>query len=337
MLAKILLVAGIAGALILLPVFLDSPYLLHLVIMTCIGSILAMGFSMIYSMGRVGMGAGAFYAIGAYASATLAMKFGLSFWQALPLSTLITFFFALALGSAVVRSSGMGFGITTLIIGMAVTQLIGASPYLGGWGGLVGIPPPTPIELPFLPRIEFVGKVPYYYLVLLLLLITMLCFWALYSSRIGRNWRAIKLSPHLAETLGINLFRYRLLAFVVASTSGGAAGSFYVHYSRLIEPTAIGGFFSVYIQMYSFLGGLNYYLLGPVIGAAIMTFLPESLRVASEIEPIITGVLLMIIILLSPGGILGLVAKGSKSLDWANRVRIRRSKQTPAIQAGEVK
>ena len=130
--------------------------------------------------------------------------------------------------------------------------------------------------------------------------------YGLYSSRIGKAWRAIKLNPHLAETLGIDLFRYRLLAFVIASGIAGIAGSFYAHYFRSLEPGMFSVFKSIYIQIYSILGGLNFYILGPILGSLIMTLLPEFLRVSKEIEPILTGAVLIGLVIFLPGGILSL-------------------------------
>ena len=130
-------------------------------------------------------------------------------------------------------------------------------------------------------------------------------FRLLYTSRFRKIWQAINLSPDLAQTLGIPLFRYRLMAFVIASLASGAAGSFYAHYLQSITPDAFGGWTSIYIQLYAVLGGLDFPILGPALGALIMTFLPEFLRIAQEVEPVITGFLLLVIILFLPGGILG--------------------------------
>lgn len=289
--------AVIMVLLIFLPFLFKSPYMMHLIIVTLIYSVLGMTFSMIYSMGRINLGIGAFYAIGAYASTLLVMKLGVSFWIALPLSTLITGIIAFGLGSVILKGSGLSFGVISMLLALVVVQLTGQIQLFGGWGGFAGIPGPDPIPIPFHAPIEFIRKTPYYYLILSLFLLVVLSFHALYTSRIGRNWRAIKLSPNLAETLGINLYRYRLLAFVIASTAAGLVGSFFAHYNRVIEPGAFGGFFSIYIQLYSVLGGLEFNILGPVVGAAIVTFVPEFLRIAKEYEPIITGVVLVIVIL----------------------------------------
>ena len=285
---------------LLLPLLVKNPYMIHLLTMACIAIVLGMTFSMIYSTGLITLGAAAFYAVGAYASTLLAMKLGLSFWLTLPLSITITGIIALGVGSILVRNPGVAFVVLTMVFAHVLVEVVGHVQLLGGWVGFVGIPAPSALG-----PIRFDTKVASYYLALFLLVLIVLVFHALYTSRIGWVWKTIKLSPHLAETLGINLYRYRLLAFVIASSAAGAVGSFYTHYFQTITPEAFAGWSSIYIQLYAFLGGLEFYILGPAIGAIFMTLIPEFLRVAEEFEPIITGFLLLAIILFFPGGIIG--------------------------------
>lgn len=292
----------VLSVLIALPMIIESNYIKHLLIMASLGTILAMTFSMLYSAGLITLGAAAFYAVGAYLSIVLVMNAGLTFWAALPLVLVIAAALSLGFGAIFVRNAGVTFVVITLIFAHVVVIAAGQAEFLGGWGGIIGIPRPDPVG-PF----SFSSKNEYYYLILTMLLLVVIVFNALYSSRIGRAWRAIKLSPHLAGTLGINAYRYRLLAFVVGSTAAALAGCFYAHYSQAITPGAFGGWLSIYVQLYAVLGGLEFYILGPAVGAIIMTFVPEYLRVVKEVEPIITGLLLLIIILFFPGGILGTI------------------------------
>lgn len=290
--------------LVLLPFLITNPYWRHLLIMALVTSILGMTFSMIFCCaGMVTLGIGAFIAIGAYASTMLVMLAGLSFWVALPLSVIITAVIALGFGMISIRTPGVPFVLLTMIFAEIVTQVAGQIEFFGGWGGFMMIPKPDPIG-----SIAFESKVSYYYLILIMFLLVIISFRALYTSRIGRVWRAISLSPELAQMQGINVYRYRLLAFVIASAAAGLAGCFYAHYARTLAPTTFGGFFSILVQLYPILGGIHFYILGPTLGAAIMTFVPELLRIAEEIEPIITGLLVLIIVLFFPAGILGSLA-----------------------------
>ena len=291
-------------ALIVLPLCIESNYIKHLLIMACIGTILGMTFSLLFSAGLITLGAAAFYAVGAYSSTVLVMNAELSFWVALPLTLVIAAILALGFGAVFVRNAGVAFVIITLIFAQVVVLAAAQADFLGGWGGIMGIPRPNPVG-----TVNFATKTDYYYLILAMLLLVVVIYNALYSSRIGRAWRAIKLSPNLAGTLGINEYRYRLLAFVIGSTTAALAGCFYAHYSQNITPGAFGGWLSIYVQLYAVLGGLEFYILGPAIGAVVMTFVPEYLRIVKEWEPIITGVILLVVILFFPGGILGTLKK----------------------------
>ncbi len=252
------------------------------------------------------MGIAAFWAMGAYSSTLLVTRLDLSFWLSLPAATLITAAIALCIGYLLVRNIGFSFVALTAIIGMLVPVIIGNVSALGGYQGIQNIPPPDPISIPFLPSIEFISKTPYYYLMLFLLLLVMLSFYGLYKAWAGRAWTAIGLNPDLAESLGVNIFRYRLLAFVVACAAAGLMGSFYAHYIGAISPTGFGVFKTIYVHVYAILGGLDFAILGPVVGSFLMTFFPEFLRITKEIEPIFTGLLLILLILFLRGGILSL-------------------------------
>ena len=294
--AAIFIIVGL-----LIPFFITSSYQLHLIIMLCINIVLAMSFSMLISTGLITIGTASFWAIGAYTSAILVLNYDLSFWIALPISTLVTGIVALALGAVIVRTPGVAFVVQTMVINMILVQVFGHFEVLGGWAGVLDIPSPNPIG-----PLEFTGKVASYYLVVVLLLVNILAFYALYTSRVGRAWGAIRLNARLAETLGVDLFRYRLAAFMISSAGAGLAGSFYAHYFQSLEPGMFSVFKSIYVQIYSILGGLNFYILGPVLGSLIMTFVPEFLRVSKEIEPIVTGGILVGLVIFLPGGILSL-------------------------------
>jgi branched-chain amino acid transport system permease protein len=309
-----------------IPVRVHSPYYMHLIIFTGMNAILAMTFIMMLRTGLISLGIAAFWGIGAYASAALVLKAELSFWVALPAATLITAMIAWAIGFLLVRNPGFSFLILTTIIGMLVVLVFGNIKWLGGFTGIEYIPPPDPLDIPFLAPILFTSKIPYFYLMLALFLLVCISFRALYTSSIGRAWMAIGLNPHLAGSIGVNVFRYRLIAFVIASTVTGLEGSFYAHYIGSINPHAFNIFKTIHIHIYAILGGIQFVFLGPIIGTFIMTFVPESLRIAKEIEPILTGALLILLTIFLPGGILSLL--DLRHRDWRpfeGIVRITRS------------
>jgi len=148
---------------------------------------------------------------------------------------------------------------------------------------------------------------------LFLVFLVGLVFSAFYAAWTGRAWRAIGLSPRLAESLGVNLFRYRLIAFVIASAAAGLMGSFFAHYYGSIVPGTFGPMRTIYVHVYAILGGIGFATLGPVIGSLIMTFVPEILRISKEVEPIFTGLVIILLAMFLPDGLLGLLKQ------WQNR------------------
>lgn len=301
-----LIVLGVI--LVLVPWLVHSPYHMHLLITVGIYAVLAMTFIFLLRTGLITLAIAAFWGIGAYSSALLTMRLGLSFWLALPLSTIITGIIGFCIGYILVRNPGFAFIILTISFGMAIVHVFGTFDVFGGYVGITRIPEPDPITLPFLAPIEFTSKTPYYYLMLFLVLIVVLALYAFYSAWTGRAWRAIGLNPRLAESLGVNLFRYRLVAFVIASAAAGLMGSFYAHYMQSLVPGAFGIFKTIYVHIYAILGGIGFAISGPVIGAFIMTIVPEFLRVVREFEPIFTGLFLILLVLFLPNGLLGLLS-----------------------------
>jgi branched-chain amino acid transport system permease protein len=294
--------------LVLLPLATTAPYYLHLLITVMINALLAMTFILTLRAGLINVAMAAFWGIGAYATALLETKAGMSFWLALPIATIGGLIVALLLGLVVVRFAGFGFVILTLVIASIVPVFFGTFEYFGRYVGIINIPRPDPIPLPGGGQIEFLTKVPYYYLILAIGLVCVVVLWAFYASSTGRAWRAIGLSSQLAQSVAINPFRYRLVAWTLGSTIAVIVGSFYAAYSQSVVPGTFGPFKSLYIQIYAILGGMGFVLLGPIVGAFILTLIPEAFRFLKGNEPIFTGALIIIIVIFLPQGLLGLAA-----------------------------
>ncbi len=298
----------IAGSLFLvgLPIFVKNPYHLHLLIITGIYSILTMGFLMQLRVGLISMGVAAFWGIGAYSSALLATRLGFSFWLSWPLAGVVTASIAFIIGIIIVRAAGISFLIMTLALNFILVQVLGTTfeGLFGGWGGITGIPRPT-FSLPHFGQFVLLSKTSYYYLMLLLLLFTIFVFYSIYRSRVGRAFDTIGETPTLSSSIGIDVFKYRLLAFVIATFFSGLAGSFYAHYQCFLVPEAFDFWKSIYLQIYSILGGVGYPIFGSIVGSAIAVIVPEFLRIAGTMEPIFYGVLILVVAIFLPGGIVG--------------------------------
>lgn len=312
------LVLAVIIILFLLPFFLTNNYVLHLIIMACIYSVLALGFSMMWKNRLIMAGQAGFWAVGAYTSALLVTKLGLSFWLALPASGVASGIFALLIFSLALRGGPLLFFGMSLVAGFIIMEVLGAVPFFGGWEGLLDVPAPS------IGSFVFLGKTPFYYLIVVILLLNVTVFSALYTSRIGRAWTAIGSSPRLAEVQGVNVYRYRLASSVIGCFFAGIVGSFYAHYQSLLMPNTFSFQCSIYVQMYALIGGLGYYTAGPILGAFVMVFLPEVLRAGEEFQPIFFGFLLILIIVFLPGGLLSIKERSP----WLSGIVVRRIRKT---------
>jgi len=320
---------------IALPQFISSDYYMHLLIIIMMNAVLAMTFVILLRAGMLNMSIAAFWGIGAYSSAMLTLKGGLSFWASLPLSIIIAACVAALFGAIIVRYSGLGFIMPSLIFGFIVPLVFATFKVFGGRVGLIRIPPVNTIPLPGDADIVFGSTRSYYYLLLVLAVIVVVVTLALYRAWTGRVWRAMGLSTDLAQSVGISLFRYRLLGFVICSAMAALMGVFFAHYSTNIMPDSYGVFKVIYVQMYAILGGVVAPILGPIIGAGVLVVIPEALRVTKGFEPMITGAIIILILIFVPQGIMGLFRGRSASevqglFARAFGYRLRRQRPAPA-------
>lgn len=286
------------------PIFTQDPYVLNILITTGIWTIAAWGVRLIMSTGQLTLGHAAYMAIGAYTSALLVMKVGLSFWVAFPLAGVISTLVALLIGYLTLRIKGVYFAIITFAFAEIIRLIIIHWPnLLGGYGGLANIPAPHP----FL-TIRFSSRLPYYYLLLALILITYLVMVRIDQSRLGKIFSSIHESDTLAESIGINIMKYKIMAFCIGCFFAGLSGSFYAHYFNFTSPEFFTIWQSIYCLIFVLVGGAGS-VFGPLVGSFFLTLIPEILRVAKEYEPIIYAIILILVMFLLPGGLISLPAR----------------------------
>jgi len=304
----------------LVPLFVHSPYRLDLLIIVLVNAGLTIAFMMMFRTGLLAIAIAVFWGVGGYASAVLTTKLGLSFWLALPASGLIASLVALVLGILLLgRAGGFAFLMLCVVLGMLFSLVVGNISFLGGYAGIADIPPPDPISIPFLGTIEFTSKIPFFYLALILFVVIILVVTAFYKAWTGRAWTAIGMNSRLAESIGIDVNKFRLLAFVVSAGLAGLIGSFYANYMSFVIGDTYGMWINMYILTYAILGGTGHLILGPIIGTTVMVFMPESLRMAQEIAPVFNGILLILLVLVLPGGLLSLWDRRAEIVEWISR------------------
>jgi branched-chain amino acid transport system permease protein len=296
----------IVVVLFLLPSFGLGPYALHLCIVMAMNVILASSLRLIFLTGQMSLAHGAMMTIGAYTSALLVMKLGFSSWLALLLSGFPAVILGLVIGYPLSKLKGMYFAMVTIFIAQ-ILQLVGAQwrSLTGGAVGIFNIPGPDPIVVPGLLKADFSTKVDFYFLVLILTILSLVIFWAIERSRVGLTLRGVSQSNSMAESIGIDTASYRVLAFVIGCFFPGLTGGFYSQYVSAIAPDTFAFLFTIYILIYMIVGGSGKFL-GPIVGAAILTILPEIARPLKEYVPFLFAAILMIVIFFFPRGLMGL-------------------------------
>jgi len=292
-----------------IPIFVRGSYTLHIIILILLYSCTAQSWNILSGyIGVSSFGHQAFFGIGAYMSALFAMRLGISPWIGLLIGGLVSAGFGLVVGYPVLRLRG---GAYTAIVTLAFAEIIRISfmnlvEITRGELGLWGIPVFPSIVVPGLGKISFEAgaRAPYYYIVLIIFLLTFFISYKLVNSRIGLAFRAIRESEDAAENLGVNLTKYKLLAFVISAFLAGVCGSFYAHYILILMPTTVlaSGVVVDMIAM-TFVGGQGT-LFGPILGSFILISALEYLRFLMYYRWLIYGGLFVIVMLFAPAGLI---------------------------------
>lgn len=290
---------------LMLPLLVPNRYIFQIIIMSTVFSIAALGMNLILGYtGQVSLAHAGFFGIGAY-GVGLMTKAGLSFWLALPVSALAAALAGLIIGLPTLRARGSYFAISTLCFGVIISIVAGSWIELtGGYSGLVGIPRPDPIALPFAGRISFESLTAQYYMVLFFLLLTLFVMHRLVYSLQGLCFMAVRSNEALAEAVGINTFSTKVLSFVAANFFAGLAGGIYASLMGSISPGTASISLTFNWLVFIMLGGAAT-LPGPVIGSFAIPVLMEFLQSFAEYRLIIFGGLLIVVIIYFPRGLMG--------------------------------
>jgi len=294
-------IAGAIGLAVLLavPPFLKS-YGIYLFSYWLVYVIANMGLNLTVGYaGQKSLGHAAFFGIGAYTVAIL-MKAGISFWIGLPLAMLGCFAIGLALGFPALRVQTIYLAFATLGFNTAVWLVMRNEEGLtGGTYGINGIGRPEFFGL------SLDGSLAFYYLILGATILLGALMWGLLRSPWGKAFTALRDNPIRAESLGINVQAYTLLAFAIGAMYAGIAGALFASLVDFIEPApfAIGTSFMMYLMLV--VGGPGYFL-GPLLGSAVGVLLPEWLRFAQAWYLFVFGVAVVLLMLWLPDGLLSL-------------------------------
>ncbi len=316
-----LLLAAVA---LLLPLVDRNAYHIDVLATAGLYAILALGLNLIVGYaGLLHLGYAAFFAIGAYTYALLNLRAGWPFWWGLPAGAVAAGIVGVLLGvPAIVRVRGDYLAIVTLgfgeIVRIAFTNL---GPWTGGPNGLLGIDHPT-IVVPGIVSYNFgVGSLPYYYLVLAGLLFTAAACHRLGNSRVGRAWTAIREDETAAQCMGIDVVRMKLLALGCGASIAGTAGCIFAAKQGTITPDSFDFILSVMVLAMVVLGGLGS-IPGVMLGALILSVLPEMLRGVALYRMLLFGLVMVAIMRWRPQGLLGSVQIRRELAPTQNRCKV---------------
>ena len=286
--------AGLLAVAVLLPYTVSDQFIIRLAIQSGIFILLASAHNILMKVGLLSLGPVAFYGLGAYVSAILTTRYDVPFPVAFLAAGLAATAAGWVIGRLTLRLRTAYFVLVTL--GFAECFRLVALNWIdvtNGPMGITAVPPPAR---------WFVGYVPYFYFILLLVVLTLFGLYRMEHSTIGRAMQAIRQNELLAGSVGISGFRYMMLAALLASFIMGLAGSFYAHFFQFLGPEILAFDLTIAIVVMVVAGG-RATLMGPVLGAIVFTVLPEVLRVVQVWRMAIFGLLLMLMMLFMPDGI----------------------------------
>ena len=305
-----------------LPWLTHNDYQQFLLDLILINVILAVGLNIVKGFaGQVTVGHIALMAIGAYTSGVLATKFGFPFWAALPGAMLVAAIAGALVGIPSFRLEGAYLALATLGLAESVRIFISATDYLGASIGMSDIPPPDLFGWKLNTHIR------YYYVVMPLAVAGIYFSFCMLRSNIGRAFKALREDPLAAAAIGINVRKYKLLAFIISALYAGAAGSLAAHMTPgYIHPNSYTLVEMVTVLLMVVLGGIGH-VWGGIIGAIIVTIIYDLTRDYYQYQLLMFGMVIVLTVMYMPTGIGGLI---DRYLVTRGFIAIRKAKKNAA-------
>jgi branched-chain amino acid transport system permease protein len=296
---------SVVFAFLAVAVFVALPYLLpsyyvSLVTKMLIFALFAMSLDlMIGYTGLASLGHAAFFGLGGYTVALLAMKAHVSEWIAFPAGVGVAALGGVVFAVLALRARGSYFLMITLALAQVVWGIaFGWRTLTGGDDGLPGIRRPTFF-------ISLADQDAFYYFVVLLVGLSSIVLVAIVKSPFGHALRGIRESETRMLALGFNVWRHQLVAFVIAAAFAGLAGCLFVYYNRFVAPNFLHVIMSAEALIMVILGGVGT-LLGPAIGAAVIIFLEDFISSQTQRWVLVLGIIYVVATLFAPRGLIGL-------------------------------
>ncbi len=289
------------------PVLVQSNFILTIFIFSFILAIAAVSFNLIFGFtGQLSMFHAAAFGIAAYITSLTVSIFHVPFWAGLLPAICFTIVISLVIGSICFKFKlkAFYFAVVTLAFSeLARLVILNWNSVTNGTLGLMVLEKPF-VWVPAAGLVKIDGPLSWYFFSLAALILTVAVCWLVLRSWIGRCFAAIRLNEDLAQTLGIDIFRYKLLSFTLANALAAIAGGLYAFYTGYIEPNYLGINQSLDIISMVLLGGRSS-IIGPIAGAFVLTGLPHIIDLSGEARAILYGLVLILTILILPQGVIG--------------------------------
>jgi branched-chain amino acid transport system permease protein len=305
---------ALAAASIAAPPVLSSIYWTSVMNMTVINALMAASLRTIFLVGEFSLGHVGFMCIGAYTSALLTMKTGLPFGITLPTAGLVAGLIAIFLGYPFMRVKGIYFVILTVVTSESFRLLAyNWRGLTGGTDGLIGFPGAGTLTIPGLGQIDFTGFTEYYYLTLAVVCLSLFILYRLEKSNLGFTWITIRETDKMASAVGINVLKYKVINFSIASFFAGVGGALLAHSEQTLSAQAssvFGVMTTIYFLVFMVVGGKSDFM-GPVLGAVTLSLVMEFSRPMQEYQPMMIGAIALTVVMLIPEGLVSIPARFS--------------------------
>ncbi len=281
-----------------IPAVLKGNYLMNVLVFVGIHTMLSVSLNLLLGYaGQISLGQAGFFGLGAYLSGILTTAYGLNSWGAIAIAALVVGIIAFLIGFPILKLKGHYLAMATLGLGIIMYIIFNeAVSYTGGPSGLSGIPNLS------IGTLVFDNDVKNYFLVWGIALAIILLALNLVHSRIGRALRSIHDSEVAARVMGVNARLLKVQIFTMSACISAIAGSLYAHTMGFIAPASFGFNFSVELVTMVIIGGLAS-IYGSILGAALLTMLPELLRAFQDYDIIVYGCLLIVMTMFMQGGL----------------------------------
>lgn len=276
-------------------------------------SIASGGVWLMFYIGRIHIGQGAFALIGAYVSAIIVTKAALSFWISLPIAGLIAAIIGVLIGLPILRLRGVYFAMITLVLTQVATLTALALPITNGARGISSIPLPGGVSifgLTIIPDFSAMEstKLAFYYTACILMVISFAAMYRLVNTRLGHLCRSMQQNEELASSIGVNIAYIRIIIFAIASFFGGIGGAMFGSIAQSVYPSTFIVADSINFMLNTFLGGLGY-VFGPMLGTFVLYFGWDLLFEFGRYQLLIYSTAMILLIRFLPNGLLSLSFK----------------------------